>query len=104
MKPCRRDEKQLHAARQMKTNTVWEDMAKVCAVKHVWLALFCLLDPLHLSGVYAFLPALFSPPAHKLLADLRAGVVQQNCNQIKILLSHSFRASASYSLVLQEIE
>lgn len=52
----------------MKINAVWEDMAKVCAVKHVWLTLFCLLDPLHLSGVYAFLPALFTPPAHKLLA------------------------------------
>lgn len=88
----------------MKTNAVWEDMAKVCAVKHVWLALFCLLDLPHLSGVYAFLPVLFPPPAHNLLADLRAGVAQQNCNQIKILLSHSFRGTASYSLVLQEME
>lgn len=70
-KSCRReDKKQLHAARQMKTNVVWEDMAEVCAVEHVWLTLFCLLDPLCLSRGYVFLHALFPPPAHKLLADL----------------------------------
>lgn len=54
----------------MKTNVVWEDMAEVCAEEHVWLTLFCLLDPLRLSRVYVFLRALFPPPAHKLLADL----------------------------------
>lgn len=54
----------------MKTNVVWEDMAEVCAAEHVWLTLFCLLDPLRLSRVYVFLPALFPPPAHKPLADL----------------------------------
>lgn len=51
----------LHA--KMKTNVVWEDMAEVCAAEHVWLTLFCLLDPLCLSRGYIFLRALFPPLA-----------------------------------------
>lgn len=47
----REDKKQLHAAHQMKTNVVWADVAEVCAAEHVWLALFCLLDPLCFSSV-----------------------------------------------------
>lgn len=54
----------------MKTNVVWEDMAEVCAAEHVWLTLFCLVEPLCLSRVHISLHALFLPPAYKLLADL----------------------------------
>lgn len=62
----------------MKTNVVWEDMAEVCAAEHVWLTLFCLLEPLCLSRVHISLHALFPPPAYKPFADLgyELGVVQ----------------------------
>lgn len=59
--------KQLHAARQMKTNVVWEDMAEVCAAEHVWFTLFCLRSSLL---EHSLLCALFPSAAHKLLADL----------------------------------